>query len=844
MPRGRWAIAAGVAATVAVAIASWLAVSAAGAARESARLRALISPPATEASQTPPDTDASQTQPPATPLRSTPLTFKQLGGRLDNARATLGRIKAYATPFRLAPWFWGLMPFRGGDLRELPHLIDYSDSTLTAVASVYDLADGGRVAIDADRRSATKLAGVSTIRAAARYIDQHSDQIIAARMQLHDAGSLATSVDRQRLSQGVGDAFDRVESVRGSLEAVVDFAAALTPAVADLDRILKVAGAEDLPVDTPAASHAAASQAVDVESIARLAESFPQLAAGLREAGATLAPYVGRNPQTVDAIVDYGIRLAAPVAGLLRATVDAGHVAAEGLPDDARSAAALEGVLKRIEASAAEAAGVAIRSDRPEIASGVLDSLSQQLRRVALSAFATRELLGYNGRRQILVLGQDDDELRPAGGFIGTVWAVEFDHGRLVSSRVQSSYAVDEGMPVERWMRSPPGFAVSFDADVIPFRDQNWWPDFTYSAARLRETYERGQGARPHAVVAINQRSLEAILSAIGPIEILPGRSVDAEGLRSFLRQGIEPAPGAVTPSDIDPRRYAAQLLGAAIIRRVSEGGSLDLFRLSISLNRVTSEGDLLIDVEAAPARAALRELGWDGSLASFPADGWYWVDSNAYSPKISQQIVRAMRHSVEIQTDGSAIDRLTVRYENPVEAPEAPLEGTLGCVQPAASGTPPCYWVYARLYLPAGSQIVSAPGFQTPSRAARAARSPEGSPATAALANTLHIEPTGHRIEVSGLAVVAPGDSEEWEFVYRVPEASRLLGTGERRYSSLIERQPGTPPTTVTVEIAVPAGACITNVEGVGGKMSLSWSLTRDHDLSVDYSFNAARCP
>jgi hypothetical protein len=63
----------------------------------------------------------------------------------------------------------------------------------------------------------------------------------------------------------------------------------------------------------------------------------------------------------------------------------------------------------------------------------------------------------------------------------------------------------------------------------------------SYSAARLRETHERGQGSRPHAIVAVSQRSLKAILAAIGPIEIEGGLTVDAEGLRGFLREGIEP---------------------------------------------------------------------------------------------------------------------------------------------------------------------------------------------------------------------------------------------------------------------------------------------------------------
>lgn len=841
MRRRRWAIAISVAVAAAVAIAGWLAVSAIGTAHESARLKALISPPQ--------------------------ITFDQIDEQLDEARRTLGRIKAYSTPFRLAPWIWGLMPVRGGDLRELPHLIDYSDSTLGAVASLYDLADGareaiaddprgavagvGRGAIAGDRRSDEPLVDMSTIRAAVRYVDQHRAALIAAQTQLRDAGSLASTVDRQRLSSGVGDAFDRVESVRGAVEVVVDVAAELAPAAADVDRILSVATVP--PTATPAEGPTA-----DLEAIARLAGSFPELAVKLRGAGTTLAPYAGRDPQAVEATLDYSIRLAAPVADLLRATADAGEIAGGGLPDDVESADRLERVLLRIEAGASDARAVANAVDRPGFASALLDTLSQQLRRLELSAVVSRELLGYNGRRHILVLGQDDEELRPAGGFIGTVWDLEFDHGRLVGSNVQSSYAIDEKVPLVQWMQAPPGFAMSFDADVIPFRDQNWWPDFTFSAARLRETYERGQGIRPHAVVALNQRSLEAILSAIGPIEIQVDRSVDAEGLREFLRQGIEPAPGTGTPPDIDPRRFASQLLGAAMIRRISEGAShgesLDLFRLSLDLNRVTSDGDLLIDVEARAARSALRELGWDGALAAYSGDGWYWVDSNAYSPKISQQIVRTMRQRVEIQPDGSSVNTLTVGYENPLRN-EDPTDGAPGCVQPAHAATPPCYWIYVRLYLPARAELLSTPGFETPAGAVGSDRLLQSAAPSSpgAAPTTLRAARLGVHLEVSALAVVLQGAKAEWEFVYRVPDSARRLATGEWRYSSRIERQPGTPPMMVMFEIAAPPGACVTNVDGVlqsgtataSGSLSASRSLllTRDLDLGVTYSFDPTRC-
>ncbi|MBI2966064.1 MAG: DUF4012 domain-containing protein [Chloroflexi bacterium] len=844
--RGRRAVAIATAASLVVVIAIWLVVSAIGTAVEASGLRNLLAPiNSADSASGPVATGAT--------AAAAGSAFDRVGDRLDQASGRIGRIKAYSVPFRLAPSLWGLLPVRGGDLSQLPRVIDYAGPTLVAARDLYDLADGARLVVsrggasEASGNGPPSGIGASTVQAAASYAVANRDRLTESRDRLRVAAAIAQEVDRARLSPGVAVAFDTVETLRDAATTIVDVVIELEPAITGADRILTalrgtpgtVAPSEVSADNAEGRAGGATKQntgglAVDLGPIVEAASAFPRTADRLRGPAATIAPYAGRDPAEAQAILDYAARLSGPIAALLKSALDAGDLLGGGLPDDPESAAQLEGLLRAIEANASEAASIASTSELSGIAESLLDTASDRLRRIELAAVVARDLLGYDGGRTILVLGQDDEELRPSGGFIGSVWELEFERGQMAGSQVQSSYFVDEPIPLTDWMRAPGGFALSFDADVMPFRDQNWWPDFAYSAARLRETYERGQGARPHAIIAVNQHSLKAVLSATGPIQVSDGYAVDAQGLREFLREGIAP-PGASVGPDLDPRRYAARLLGAGIIRRLVEGGGIDLTRLALNVSSTASDGDLLIEIGSEPGRSALRVLGWDGRLHPFSGDGWYWVDSNAYAGKISQDIVRAVHQRVEIAADGTSLDTLTVRYTNPFGGPG-------DCVQPASSTTPPCYWLFGRLLLPLRTELVDAPRFDIPPGAAGAQRALRGTQSNSSDAGAIR-----EHLEAAALAAVPPGSNTEWTYTYRVPAASRQTEDGKWRYASRIERQPGMPPVEVVIEVSAPERACIVAIDGTSRspitRATIAWPLTRDRDLTVDYTFDSDKC-
>jgi hypothetical protein len=698
---------------------------------------------------------------------------------------------------------------RGGDLAQLPDLIAYGEAVLAAATDLYEVADAANRVLPGGDLAAASV-DLAMLREMSRFAAESQGKLESAGHGLREARALAAGIDPGRLSVGTRDAFLAVETTRGAIEAVVDVALDLAPLVSSIE----------------------AFDVAALEGAASLAESMPDLATRLSGPARGLAPYAGLSSEDVEGLLDHAVRLSRPVAGLLRGVIQAGDILGSGLPRGAESAERLDAVLGRIEASASEARVIATAPDRPEPAAAALDVLGEQLQRVEFTATVARDVLGFNGRRVIVVLGQDDEELRPGGGFIGAAWELEFDRGRMTASRVLSSYDVDEAVPVDRWMPAPDGFTLSFAAGVIPFRDQNWWPDFPYSAARMRETYESGQGRRPDFVVAVNQRSLAAILASTGPIEVGPGLAVSSETLRDYLRDGVEPRDHAA--SGTDPRRYAARLLGEGIIRTLMTGARIDLVQLALNASRITSDGDLLIDAEAQPARSALRALGWDGSVRSFPGDGWYWAEGNAYSPKSSQEIIREVEQKVVLRPDGSSLNTLTVRYENP-------LDGSPHCVQPSQPPYGPCYWLFGWLLLPPQARVVSIPRFDLPGGAVAAGRT-----SYAVGAATVRTGPLGDHLAITALAVVPPDSSREWEFVYRVPGAATPV-RDLFRYSSRVERQPGMPPVGVTVEVSVPDNACIVAVDGVNqapaSTVSLAWALTRDRHITVDYSVDPARC-
>src|SRR5439155_24130828 len=81
-------------------------------------------------------------------------------------------------------------------------------------------------------------------------------------------------------------------------------------------------------------------------------------------------------------------------------------------------------------------------------------------------------MLGVDGPRTYLVLGQNSDELRPTGGFVGTSGTVTFEAGRLVRRKYGTSSTLN--VPPDLRVTPPEPLQTFMGAGYWHLREANW----------------------------------------------------------------------------------------------------------------------------------------------------------------------------------------------------------------------------------------------------------------------------------------------------------------------------------------------------------------------------------
>ncbi len=111
-----------------------------------------------------------------------------------------------------------------------------------------------------------------------------------------------------------------------------------------------------------------------------------------------------------------------------------------------------------------------------------------------------RSLLGYEEPRTYLLVGQNQNEIRATGGFIGIAVQATLDSGELTELVYHDSTAVDRDTVPDN-PDAPEGLYWYLGMGKLLFRDANWNPHFPASAAQVAEIYRLGEGVQVDAVV-------------------------------------------------------------------------------------------------------------------------------------------------------------------------------------------------------------------------------------------------------------------------------------------------------------------------------------------------------
>lgn len=127
-------------------------------------------------------------------------------------------------------------------------------------------------------------------------------------------------------------------------------------------------------------------------------------------------------------------------------------------------------------------------------------------------------LFGADRKKTYLVLFQNNMELRPGGGFVGSYGLLEVGDGRVIDFSIHDVYDADGQLkghveppyPIRRFLPSPHWY----------LRDSNFDPDFPKSASSAAFFLGIEKGETADGVIGIDVSFVKNILSVLGPIYV------------------------------------------------------------------------------------------------------------------------------------------------------------------------------------------------------------------------------------------------------------------------------------------------------------------------------------
>ncbi|MGP3535723.1 DUF4012 domain-containing protein [Microbacterium sp. RD1] len=172
-------------------------------------------------------------------------------------------------------------------------------------------------------------------------------------------------------------------------------------------------------------------------------------------------------------------------------------------------------------------------------------------------------LLGQNGPREILVMLQNNAELRTGGGITGSYVQLHAEGGRISMVRqADSSSFPERDAPI---VPIPDSLTALYgDAPGRFVQNSTMSDDFELSARLASAWWESAFGVAPDAVVAIDPVVLRALLAAHGPVDLPDGTQLVADDVLQRLL--IDPYLNLTSDDQTTYQREVTSTLFTALI--------------------------------------------------------------------------------------------------------------------------------------------------------------------------------------------------------------------------------------------------------------------------------------
>lgn len=412
-----------------------------------------------------------------------------------------------------------------------------------------------------------------------------------------------------------------------------------------------------------------------------------------------------------------------------------------------------------------------------------LPSLREALDTVG-SALAVADAL-TTGRKHVLLILQNNNELRATGGFAGTYGAFDVDNGAITKQVISSIYDLD-GQLTETYIPPLPLFAVN---NRWYLRDANWFADFSESAESMIGFYEQEARQTPDVVVAITPTVAVNLLKLTGPIAMPDyGAVLDAD---NFVEVTQVETSVHYDKQENKPKKMLADFL-PLLLNRVSGFPPQRLPEILRAVQQSLVARDIQLYARDEALQKRLETLGWAGRIRTTTRDYLSIVSSNLGGTKTDTAIQQDISLSSRIAASGAVENTLRIHRRNPL--PDVPGLSNK---------------TFMRIFVPRGSKLLSSKGFsyvdldakyitqgtvhaKVAAWEAHAVREVASGMLVGQEAGKTFF---GNWIELNG------GQEATVEVTYELPFRIETLD----RYSVLLQKQAGSPAQTVRYTLEIP---------------------------------------
>lgn len=264
----------------------------------------------------------------------------------------------------------------------------------------------------------------------------------------------------------------------------------------------------------------------------------------------------------------------------------------------------------------------------------------------------------------ILVMLQNNYELRPGGGFLGQYGILKVKDGQILSFAVEDSNLLDQRITAN--VTPPYPFIHYLDTKRWSFRDSNWSPSFPENVAKAEYFYRLSGGHETFdGAVAVNANVLNDIIGVTGPITINGFGTFTSDNAAMDLEADVEKNYlGPDVPADLkQARKNVMKQLAAQIVSHVTSLG--DLKKLSdLGLTELRNKNVQLFFTDTS-LQKQVTDVHWDGSVAKdWNQDSVMVVDANMGSLKSDYYIKRSLDYVVDF-TGEKPTATLTYTYDH-----------------------------------------------------------------------------------------------------------------------------------------------------------------------------------